>query len=395
MEGLAMQEQHIVRVRGLPWSCTETELRDFFGGINISSIHFTKNRDGRPSGDAYMVLASLRDSKEALKLHKSTMGSRYLEVFEARYSEMSWMLEKAVPTYSKGLQGEFDPTTDNIVKLRGLPYEAGSPEVVRFFDGLEISDGGILICKDQNGRPSGEAFVQFDSEETAEAALGKDNQNMGHRYIEVFKSNQTEAIKAKNRNEDGGWGDRGYRSGGYGRGGYGYGYGGGPVRGGYGGSSRGGGRPSPYDRPGAGSAPGPYDMLSMAYGGQRGYGGDHYAAYAEDPYSRGYGSYGVTPPGGYPGGRSQPPLPGYGKSGADHLVKMRGLPFRASESEIREWFSSKAEVQDVRIQRGDDGRPNGQAEVTFLTHADVKAAMTKHKDNMQSRYIELFYEGTY
>merc|ERR1712080_27396 len=137
------------------------------------------------------------------------------------------------------------------------------------------------------------------------------------------------ALKAKNRNDDGGWGYRGYRSGGYGGG-----YGGGPVRGGYGGSSR-GGRPSPYDRPGAGATPGPYDIMSIAYGGQRGY-ADHYAAYAEDPYSRGYGSYGVPPPGGYPGGRSQPPLPGYGKPGADHVVKMRGLPFRASESEIRD-----------------------------------------------------------
>lgn len=41
-----------------------------------------------------MVLASLRDRKEAIKLDKASMGSRYVEVFEARYSEMSWMLTK-------------------------------------------------------------------------------------------------------------------------------------------------------------------------------------------------------------------------------------------------------------------------------------------------------------
>lgn len=411
VDAVALSEQHIVRVRGLPWSCTEKELVDFFDGVNIASIHFTKNREGRPSGDAYLVLASLRDSKEALKMHKSEMGSRYLEVFEARYSEMSWMLEKNVATYSKALHGEFDPTTDNIVKMRGLPFEAGSPEVVRFFDGMEISDGGILICKDQTGRPSGEAFCQFETEEASEAALGKDNCNMGHRYIEVFKSNRTEALKAKTRNEGGGgWEDRGFggRGGGYGpmRGG---GFGGGPMRGGgFGGGPMRGGRPGPYDRPGG--PPGPYDIMALAYGQGMGPGGfgrgrggpagarggyaDAYSGYGDDSYARGaYGAYGGAPV--YPGGKSQPPLPGYGRPGADHVVKMRGLPFRATDSEIREWFSSVADAQDITIQYGDDGRPNGQAEVTFLTHAEAKLAMTKHKQNMQSRYIELFYEGTY
>ena len=32
----------------------------------------------------------------AHKFHKAHMGNRYLEVFEARYSEMSWMLTKNV-----------------------------------------------------------------------------------------------------------------------------------------------------------------------------------------------------------------------------------------------------------------------------------------------------------
>ena len=37
-----------------------------------------------------------RDQKLAHKFHKAHMGNRYLEVFEARYSEMSWMLSKNV-----------------------------------------------------------------------------------------------------------------------------------------------------------------------------------------------------------------------------------------------------------------------------------------------------------
>ena len=88
------QEHHIIRVRGLPFSCNESDVTEFFGKCNIQAIHFTKNREGRPSGDAYIEMASLRDVKEGLKNDKKYMGSRYLEVFEARYSEMEWMLNK-------------------------------------------------------------------------------------------------------------------------------------------------------------------------------------------------------------------------------------------------------------------------------------------------------------
>ena len=89
-------EHQIVRVRGLPFTCTETELTEFFGSCSIKTVHFTKNREGRPSGDAYIEMSSLRDAKEAMKLDKAHMGNRYLEVFEARYSEMEWMLQKNI-----------------------------------------------------------------------------------------------------------------------------------------------------------------------------------------------------------------------------------------------------------------------------------------------------------
>jgi hypothetical protein len=53
--------------------------------------------------------------------------------------------------------------------------------------------------------------------------------------------------------------------------------------------------------------------------------------------------------------------------------------------EIAEWFSSAADAQDINIMHGSDGRPSGQAEVTFKTAEDAKAAMTKHRQNMQNR----------
>ena len=95
---------------------------------------------------------------------------------------------------------------------------------------------------------------------------------------------------------------------------------------------------------------------------------------------------------------------------------MRGLPFRVTEHDICEWFSSVADPVDVFIHFNDDGRlvediketnehlihlfmfffvfrPSGKADVSFATDSDARRAMQKDKQNMQHRYIELFYQN--
>merc|ERR1719330_576509 len=91
-------------------------------------------------------------------------------------------------------------------------------DIEKFFDGMEITNNGILMTSDYQGRSSGEAYVQFSSKQDGEKALEKNKQSIGHRYIEVFRSSMVEAQRAQ--------------------------YGGGG----------GGGRPGPYDR-GMGGAP--------------------------------------------------------------------------------------------------------------------------------------------
>ena len=52
-----------------------------------------------------------------------------------------------------------------------------------------------------------------------------------------------------------------------------------------------------------------------------------------------------------------------------------------------------ADCTNVVIQYNKDGRPSGNAEATFGSEQEARRAMQKNKDNMQNRYIELFYEG--
>ena len=42
-------------------------------------VHFTFSREGRPSGEAFIELASELDCQNAVEKHNEHMGSRYIE----------------------------------------------------------------------------------------------------------------------------------------------------------------------------------------------------------------------------------------------------------------------------------------------------------------------------
>jgi len=45
---------------------------------------------------------------------------------------------------------------------------------------------GVVLTRDQDGRPTGEAFVEVPSEAAQQAALTLHRARMGPRYIEIF-----------------------------------------------------------------------------------------------------------------------------------------------------------------------------------------------------------------
>ncbi|RMB93225.1 hypothetical protein DUI87_30347 [Hirundo rustica rustica] len=126
----------------------------------------------------------------------------------------------------------------------------------------------------------------------------------------------------------------------------------------------------------------------QGYGGFDDYGGYNNYGYGNDGYDdrmrdgRGMGGHG------YGAGDA-----GSGFHGGGHFVHMRGLPFRATENDIANFFSPLNPIR-VHIDIGADGRATGEADVEFVTHEDAVAAMSKDKNHMQHRYIELFLNST-
>ena len=62
-------------------------------------------------------------------------------------------------------------------------------EVVNFFDDCKFKDGeeSVHLTLTREGRPSGEAYIELDTEEDQTKALEKDKAHMGKRYIEGMK----------------------------------------------------------------------------------------------------------------------------------------------------------------------------------------------------------------
>ena len=171
--------------------------------------------------------------------------------------------------------GSQPSTTGFMIHMRGLPFEATQGDVFKFFAPLNPVEVRILF--EDSGRAKGQCDVDFSSYQDVESAMQKDKQNMGHRYIELFK-----------RCEDS-------MRGGGGGGGWGNNSGGpmlpqnrnGPGAGGWGGpGGNGGGPPQPPNmQQGYGGGYGPpggnggYNMGGGAggygggYGGGNGYGG--------------------------------------------------------------------------------------------------------------------------
>ncbi|KAF3695400.1 G-rich sequence factor 1 [Channa argus] len=296
------REVYIVQVKGFPWSCTAQDLLQFFSECRIrdgvKGIHLTVDKLGRPSGRAFIEMEHEEDVSKALEKHRQYLGPRYVEVFEVTNSDAEAILKKALQT----------PARDGVVRLRGLPFSCTEADIVQFFSGLDIVENGITLVTDQRGRKSGEAFVQFSSQEVADEALQRDREVIGNRYIEVFPSRSDDIYSSWRRKTSPAASHMGLQS-----------------------SDR--TVPESQTNPKTGS-----------------------------PQS------------------SAAPL---------HYVHMRGLPFQASGEDVAKFFSPLV-VSKILIECGPDGWPNGEADVYFSCHQDAMSAMSRDRQHMGERYIELF-----
>ncbi len=96
----------IAKVKGLPYNCTEEDIRKFFNGLAIVNQGIKRAiLGGKPGCECFVIFNNKEDAHKALNLNMEKMGNRFIEVFLASYKEFdSYMAHNFVnsaPHYSK------------------------------------------------------------------------------------------------------------------------------------------------------------------------------------------------------------------------------------------------------------------------------------------------------
>jgi heterogeneous nuclear ribonucleoprotein F/H len=325
----------VIKLRGLPWSCTAEQIVKFLNGINIvnksdphlknepsggsipggaaitttttsndaatkPAVYLTTNAEGRPSGEAFVEVCSENDLNEALKLNNNLMGQRYIEIFRSDPQQLRQHTQESNTNATNW--------NDPVLRLRGLPYGCTKPDIETFFQG---NQGG-------NNR-----FKPY--------ARNGGNANGGNR----------------NRGGGGGGGPAPLMGGGFG-----------------GNNNRGYNSNNNYNN----------NYNDNNFDDNNG-GGDGNNYYNEN---NDYDDYGDNNNGG-------------GDQGSGFVLKMRGLPFKVTEREVNEFFQPTRPTNiSFLTDSKNRGRPSGECECEFDSEENLLEAMKCDKKYIGTRYIELF-----
>ncbi|XP_061459141.1 epithelial splicing regulatory protein 1 isoform X3 [Rhineura floridana] len=195
-----VDDNTVIRARGLPWQSSDQDVARFFKGLNIAKggAALCLNAQGRRNGEALIRFVSEEHRDLALQRHKHHMGNRYIEVYKATGEDFLKIAGGTSNEVAQFLSKE----NQVILRMRGLPFNATTDEVLAFFgQHCPVTGGkeGILFVTYPDSRPTGDAFVLFACEEYAQNALKKHKDLLGKRYIELFRSTAAEVQQVLNR----------------------------------------------------------------------------------------------------------------------------------------------------------------------------------------------------
>ncbi|KAG0623825.1 hypothetical protein M758_3G204800 [Ceratodon purpureus] len=386
-----LKRSNVVRLRGLPFSASESDISDFFKGLEMGpdGVVICVNFQGRSTGQAYVQFATAELANKALERNRQHIGSRYIEVFKGHPADMQGALRMVgrgsgtvtgssavaaggiLNTGIPGMSGNPDMRYTGVVRMRGMPYSCTSADITAFFKGMQVVVDGIFLCTHADGRPTGEAFVEFANEETAARAMQLHREPMGSRYVELFRSTKGEMMTAVQQRMYGMFSG----AGGFSQ------FGVGQVRENY------------------------WVWICSRTVGQ---GSENWFCNSGRKFTRGgyvcfqipgmMGAFGVQGLTGMnvaamqaAGLGSMAGLQGLSDTSEHVCIKMRGLPYNAGQREIMDFFEGYNILPNgIHIVMGATDRPTGEAFVEFITSDEAQRAMERHRQNIGSRYIELF-----
>ncbi|VDN97655.1 unnamed protein product [Rodentolepis nana] len=140
--------QSLIRMRGLPYTVSAEEIIEFFAktGCQVqfdrAGILFVNRKDGRATGDAFVMFATDAKAEKALQNHRQHIGNRYIELFRSTPAEVNQVMN-AVLKQSIDILPSLWPTNfdaDKYLSHSGPLLNLQNPTMFS-----NSSKGGLLI----------------------------------------------------------------------------------------------------------------------------------------------------------------------------------------------------------------------------------------------------------
>lgn len=192
-------------MKGLPFKASAEDVIKFFQGFTLSgdAVYLRRHPDGRPNGEAFIVFETPDEARRATQKDRETFGDkfgdRYVRVYPTLESDVSDMQTAVLQQSMAHQQGNSHSHghADSVVKIKSLPFDATQLDIIQFFETFRLKPNGVQLVVRSDNKPTGEAFVDFETpEEAARAIREKDHkvfsEKFGDRYVRLIQVSRKE-----------------------------------------------------------------------------------------------------------------------------------------------------------------------------------------------------------
>lgn len=170
----------VIKMKSLPFDATQLDIIQFFDGFKLkpNGVQLVVRSDNKPTGEAFVDFENFEEAARAIrekdhKVFSEKFGDRYVRLIQVSRKEMQ-------ATLALRFGGE------GILKVKGIPFKATASDVRKFFSGFKIKADGVSFIMHADGRPTGMAFIEFETPQEAVRAMEKDRAKFGPEYGDRF-----------------------------------------------------------------------------------------------------------------------------------------------------------------------------------------------------------------
>ncbi|GIL84599.1 hypothetical protein Vretimale_14466 [Volvox reticuliferus] len=178
--GHGAHSDSVVKIKSLPFDATQLDIIQFFESFKLkpNGVQLVVRSDNKPTGEAFVDFETPEEAARSIKekdhkVFSEKFGDRYVRLIQVSRKEMQ-------ATLALRFGGE------GVLKMKGIPFKATAMDVRKFFAGYKIKSEGVSFIMHADGRPTGMAFIEFETPQEAVRAMEKDRAKFGPEYGDRF-----------------------------------------------------------------------------------------------------------------------------------------------------------------------------------------------------------------